>query len=407
MKSDLKMEVKYDLNLKQLQTDIIKAAKIAGVSYNQEKIWAVLKAYEEFFLKSAVTFVTSTKPQEKRALAFRYVNIDIPHNPYSIARENAFITKQNHPIDGLFSEIITNYPIMGYGVDTDTAHGLSKIWTFFQIPQPLEKAYAMASLPESIKRYAAYFQKYDLTVFHLFALDYSKKTLNLYFMVKEPGKFPPEKVAGMLKDLDCKIPSQEVLEHCSKAITIYYTFTWDSPRAERVCFGVIASEPSQIPMHLHPLIKKYVEQAPILTPNRLFIYGLTFAPTGDYIKVENDYNGLMAELMTRGAQAEVWLDEMKRRTETQIQPPETSQPSTIWTPAISQLFDNIVAGIPEAFRQIVKPLLRETAEKKCQNGAHLSEANLISALFEITPEPFRPEAINNLKALGIEYQKYL
>ncbi|HUX98111.1 MAG TPA: aromatic prenyltransferase [Candidatus Deferrimicrobium sp.] len=401
------MELKYDLNLEQLQADIIKAAEIAGISYDKKKIWAVLKAYEEFFLKSAVTFVTSTKPLEQRALAFRYVNINIPHNPHSIALENGFITEQNHPVDNLFSEITENYPIMGYGVDTDVAHGLSKIWTFFQIPQPLEKAYAMASLPESIKRYAAYFQKYDLTVFHLFALDYSKKTLNLYFMVKEQGKFPPEKVAGMLRDLNFKVPTQEVLEHCSQAITIYYTFTWDSPRVERVCFGVIAPELNQIPTHLHPLIKKYVEQAPILIPNRLFIYGLTFAPTSDYIKVENDYSGSMAELMTHGAQAEVWLDEMKRRTETQIQHPEASQTSIMWTPAISELFDNIVAGIPEAFRQIVKPLLRETAEKKCQNGTPLTEANLISALFEITPDPFKPEAINNLKALGIEYQKYI
>ena len=401
------MELKYDLNLEQLQADIIKAAEIAGISYDKKKIWAVLKAYEEFFLKSAVTFVTSTKPLEHRSLAFRYVNINIPHNPHSIALENGFITEQNHPVDNLFSEITENYPIMGYGVDTDVAHGLSKIWTFFQIPQPLEKAYAMASLPESIKRYAAYFQKYDLTVFHLFALDYLKKTLNLYFMVKEQGKFPSEKVAGMLRDLNFKVPTQEVLEHCSQAITIYYTFTWDSPRVERVCFGVIAPELNQIPTHLHPLIKKYVEQAPILIPNRLFIYGLTFAPTSDYIKVENDYSGSMAELMTHGAQAEVWLDEMKRRTETQIQHPEASQTSIMWTPAISELFDNIVAGIPEAFRQIVKPLLRETAEKKCQNGTPLTEANLISALFEITPDPFKPEAINNLKALGIEYQKYI
>ena len=73
------------LNLKRLHTDIITAAEIAEVFYDKEKIWAVLKAYEEYFLNSAVTFVTNTKPKEKRPLSFRYVNIQIPHDPHSIA----------------------------------------------------------------------------------------------------------------------------------------------------------------------------------------------------------------------------------------------------------------------------------------------------------------------------------
>ncbi len=44
---DLSMESKSSLNLKRLQTDIVKAAQIAEVPYDKEKIWEVLKAYEE------------------------------------------------------------------------------------------------------------------------------------------------------------------------------------------------------------------------------------------------------------------------------------------------------------------------------------------------------------------------
>ena len=296
---------------------------------------------------------------------------------------------------------------MGYGVDVNVAAGLTKIWTFFQIPQPMEKAYAMSSLPESIKAHADYFLKYDLDVFHLFALDYSKKTLNLYFMVKEPGKFPPEKIAGMLEDLGFEVPQPEMLEFCSKAITIYYTFTWDSPEVQRVCFGVIASAPDEIPTHLDPLIEQYVENVPFFTENRKFIYGITFAPENIYIKIENDYNDSMTDLMEKGAQAEVWLDEMKRKTGEQIHEVVPSVESSKWDPAVTELFENIAAGVPEAFREIVKPLLHETAEKKAQNGESVTEENLIRALFEITPDPFKPEAIKNLETLGIDYKKYI
>ncbi len=397
------MKSKMIYTLEQLQGDIIRAAEVAEVPYNEKKIGNVLKAYCDFFLSSAVTFVTSTKPKEKRALSYRYVDIQTPHNPFDIALKNGFITKLNHPIDNLFNEIVVQYPIMGYGIDADSAYGLAKIWTFFQIPQSLTKAYTMTSLPKSIKNNADYFSKFDLKDFHLFALDYRKLSINLYFMVKELGMFPPEKVARMIGDLGLNIPSQEILEYCSKAITIYYSFSWTSPRIERVCFGVIAEDQSEVPTHLHPVIEHYAAQAPFFTETRKFILGITPSHDGDYIKIESDYADTMNELMKRGAQAEIWLEEMKRQDVKKLETADNRN----WEPIVYDLFEKIVAGIPEAFREIVRPLLHETAEKKRLNGAPVNESNLITALFEITPDPFKPESMKNLKALGINYQKYL
>jgi Fe-coproporphyrin III synthase len=80
-----------------------------------------------------------------------------------------------------------------------------------------------------------------------------------------------------------------------------------------------------------------------------------------------------------------------------------------WEKGIFELYSQIINQVPEEFRAIVKVLLHDTAEKKClnRNAAYVNEADLITALLEITPEPFQAESIKNLTAMGIDVQRYL
>lgn len=80
-----------------------------------------------------------------------------------------------------------------------------------------------------------------------------------------------------------------------------------------------------------------------------------------------------------------------------------------WKPEVYELFNKIVVQVPEMFRPMVKPLLHETAVKKCldRNASQTNEADLVTALLEITPGPFKTEAIDNLKSLGIDVQRYI
>jgi radical SAM protein with 4Fe4S-binding SPASM domain len=80
-----------------------------------------------------------------------------------------------------------------------------------------------------------------------------------------------------------------------------------------------------------------------------------------------------------------------------------------WTPEVRELYEKVTAKIPEVFRSAVKPLLWETAEKKCliRNGSFVSEADLITSLFEITPASFRATAADDVKSLGIDGQRYI
>ena len=79
-----------------------------------------------------------------------------------------------------------------------------------------------------------------------------------------------------------------------------------------------------------------------------------------------------------------------------------------WDPKIKKLYKNVVADVPLMFRPVVKPLLHETAEKKCRsrNSGIVNEADLITALLEITPKPFLPNVIDSLDRLNIDLKRY-
>jgi len=281
---------RYKTDLKQLYDAIIQTAHIADVPYNTDIIWRVLNAYPDFFSGSSIAFRTTTKAKEKRGLNVRYIELGVPHDPYLIALSEGLITKQGHPIDDFLSEIQSQYSIRGYGVDFEVNYGFEKIWSFFpDAPQPIEAIYSLSSLPDSIRNYADYFAKYELATVNVFGLDYRHNSMNLYFPMERPGAFPPHKIASMIEDLELEIPTQEILEYCSIANPVYYTFSWDSSKIERLCFAVVTSDLSLIPVHLDPVIARYTAQAPFAGNARTFIFNITFGSSEDYIKIENDY----------------------------------------------------------------------------------------------------------------------
>ena len=288
---------RHATDLDRLSCDIVAAAELAHAPYDREVIRRGLQAYGSFFAGSPVSFRTSTKKGPERRLNVRYVELGVPHDPYATALAEGFIRHEGHPLDNLLPEIQATYPVVGYGVDLEVAYGLEKIWPFFpHLPQPAARAYAMPSLPDAVKAQAGYFEKYGLEDFSLFALDYRNRTINLYFMVR-PGHLAPETIAGMIGDLGFQVPGQEILGYCSMAIPVYFTFSWDSPRVERLCFATVAFDERMLPTHLHPLIDRYCAGAPFAGPQRTFIFNLTFTRKGDFIKIENDYTGSMTDLM--------------------------------------------------------------------------------------------------------------
>lgn len=78
-----------------------------------------------------------------------------------------------------------------------------------------------------------------------------------------------------------------------------------------------------------------------------------------------------------------------------------------WDPGVNDLYEKMGVQFPAMLRSLVKPLLRDTAEKKCleRNSSHVNEADLATALLDITPGPFQALAIANLKKLNMDVQR--
>ncbi len=300
VKSDFKC--KNDLN--QMATDLVKLGEISGVKSNEEAIWKVLNTYKDFFSGSPISIRTTTKPVEKRDVSVRYVEFFMPHNPdpYTTAINEGLIEKNGHPIHEMIVEAIETFHIMGYGVDLDIRTGLSKIWPFV-VPGLIDPIFTMKSIPDSMRKHKDYFERHGLTAFSLFAFDFSHKTTNIYFMIKEEPKPTYENCVALVEDLGFEPVSKEAMEGCREAAHLNYTFSWDSDKIERMCFGMAVHDEKKVPVHFHPLMKKFIDKTPLQTETRNFVWGVTFSRDGFYYKIENDYNGTMVDFLLMGCKA--------------------------------------------------------------------------------------------------------
>jgi radical SAM protein with 4Fe4S-binding SPASM domain len=80
-----------------------------------------------------------------------------------------------------------------------------------------------------------------------------------------------------------------------------------------------------------------------------------------------------------------------------------------WTPFMLEQYEKVLAGIPMLFRPIVRPKLRTAAESRClkRNGNWVNDADLYTALFDITPKQFRASCVSLIRDLGVDVMKYI
>ena len=297
-------DFKCNTDLDQLVEDMVKLGEFTGVKINPDVIWKPLKAFSQFYIGSPVSIRTTNKPVEKRDVSVRYVELMHPHNPdpYTTAINEGLIEKNGHPIHKMIVEAIDSFDIMGYGVDIDGRFGMSKIWPFV-VPGTIDPIFKMKHIPESMKKYEDYFNKHGLTIFSLFAFDFPSKTTNIYFMLRRPSKSTYESCVALVEDLGFKIASKEIMDGCVDAAHLNYTFRWDSDHVERLCFGITCDDYKEIPVHLDPIMKEFVDNTPLQAEKKKFIWGVTFTPNGFYYKIENDYNGTMVDFLLMGCKA--------------------------------------------------------------------------------------------------------
>jgi len=80
-----------------------------------------------------------------------------------------------------------------------------------------------------------------------------------------------------------------------------------------------------------------------------------------------------------------------------------------WEKETEDLFGRIVEQMPDGFRPSVTPMIIKAAEKRCldRNGAYINDADMITGIFDIIPEAFKPVMVEDLKSLDIDVERYI
>jgi len=273
--------------LTELASDIKLAAEIAGAPFQDEIVWALLKAYEPWFTNYAVAFRITTKPTPELNVRYQTLN---PHDPYAIALENGFLTRTDHPVHDVVWELQALRPDAGYLIDIGVTHGFEKIWGYFPEPFSIEEICALDSMPQSLKDDLPLFKHYGLNWVSAVGVDYLGNSTNPYFV---KGAFPNDAdiAARFVVDAGFARPSDEENQHNGSAFVVYPTYTWDSGEIERLSYACVGSQ-AQVPTHWHPLIKKFAEQVPLRGPVRGFTWNTCYGRgIPNYYKLEGDYRG--------------------------------------------------------------------------------------------------------------------
>ncbi len=277
---------KYDIE-QLIEAVAITAAHI-GAECDKDVMKRPLMVLREAFEGGFTAYRTTTGP--KRTINVRYLNMMVHFYPFDIVLKNGLIKNNGHPVLGIMPAAIEHLgiaPSSGLcGVDVGAATGFEKIWFFFPNSVPLAEFIKIPGLPDGVRANVDYFRKHQLDMVKLIGADFPAKSINLYFFAGEVGGLTPQKSADMLGDLGLNVPNDEVLQHCASAVPLYYTFKWDTPEVQRVCFACHASEPALVPKW-SPIIDDFVANAVTIAKRRTFMYNPTFNRHGqDFTKIE-------------------------------------------------------------------------------------------------------------------------
>ncbi len=276
-------------DLESVYSAVADTAHDLGVPCDRNKLWPILRAYEAGFTSAAVALRTTTNARKSGELSVRYIAPAGDPDPYLLALDRNLTAKTNHSADRLYHEIQERGSVMLRGVDIGVTSGFEKIWCIYPDDgsQSVEAISQASAMPPSVRGNLSYFARHGLNDITGIAVDFRSQSVNIYFPFTETRD--AEKISKMIGDLGLDIPNHDELERCGQAFSVYFSFTWDSPEIERICFPVRAPEASLVPSHLDPLMERFVKGARFDNEDRAYIYAIASSRSGPYYKIENFY----------------------------------------------------------------------------------------------------------------------
>jgi hypothetical protein len=216
----------------------------------------------------------------------------------ALAQQHGLIPPGHGPLIALQADVLAHCRgATRAGLDLDTGFGLAKVWTFTGGPTPVEQVAALETMPESVRRHRAFFERHGLRHVFFVASDFQQRSMNLYFgleddcrneewlrsLVEATGGGPddPAVYASMLASL-------------AVSAGVGTTFFYDRPEMGRWCLYAlnVPCEDARASAALSPLpprLVRFRDQAPTLNRAPQYNVAWSFGKAGFYTKLEKSY----------------------------------------------------------------------------------------------------------------------
>ncbi|WP_169814287.1 aromatic prenyltransferase [Nocardia mexicana] len=275
------------VTLDRIRQDLQEFARLAEVRYDPAVMDPVLAALEDLWTTSVIGVRTTTHPVAQRGLNVRLMNSGPGTDPVTALREAGLLEFTGHPMEQLLTDIPAAVPA-SFGVDVGVARGVEKIWLMFPELISVERILGFAGIPEAARAHAAHLSRYGGQI-GILALDFTSRTMNLYSQPFAPGELTAADISTILADLDFVAATDEELALLGQTFDLYRTFSWTSPRMQRICFPVRYDDTS-FPRHLDPVLDRFVSGAPYAgTGPRGLTFYTAYGPNDRYYKVQAEY----------------------------------------------------------------------------------------------------------------------
>lgn len=224
-----------------LYSAIEETAALLDITVARDKVWPILNEYD--LDEVVVAFRATTR--ETKDLDARFTALPGDVNPYYYAVSKGLAEATDHPVGTLLAEVMRTFPTISHGIDFGVVGGFKKTWTFIPLTdlQKLSDLAAMPSMAPSLAENLDFYSRYGLDdKLSMIGIDYPSRTVNIYFVHAPAECREPDTVRSMLRDLGLPEPSEQMLDLAARAVGIYTTLSWDSPKIKRITFATMVPD---------------------------------------------------------------------------------------------------------------------------------------------------------------------
>jgi hypothetical protein len=148
------------------------------------------------------------------------------------------------------------------------------------------------SMPRAVAENTGFFARHGLDDVAMIAIDYGRKTMNLYFH-RPPEPLKQETILSMIRESGWPEPSEQALEFAQKAFRVNVTLSWDSPKIVRIALAQFPGrslDPSALSARVEPKFEQFLRSTPHTYAGELInLLGLKWSGDGEVFEFASYY----------------------------------------------------------------------------------------------------------------------